>query len=229
MTESDFADIAERKTIAVVELLGRLNVRPIKILVVGCGNGLEAGVLARGLGAETIGVDLGGQFAFEHDKARPATLLQMDAMALQFPDASFDLVYCFHALEHVPDPATALAEMSRVLTADGWYFVGTPNKSRLIGSLGYGAPMSSKIAWNINDWSMRLRGKWDNRYGAHAGFAHRELVELCRRAFGSAQDVSDDYYRLLYPRHGRKLAAIERLGLRAALMPCVYVFGGKRP
>jgi hypothetical protein len=89
--------------------------------------------------------------------------------------------------------------------------------------------MSSKIAWNINDWSMRLRGKWDNRYGAHAGFAHRELVELCQRAFGSAQDVSDDYYRLLYPRHGRKLAAIERLGLRAALMPCVYVFGGKRP
>ena len=38
---------------------------------------------------------------------------------LPFPDASFEFVYCIEALEHVPNPQAAIAEMARVLTPGG--------------------------------------------------------------------------------------------------------------
>ncbi len=42
-----------------------------------------------------------------------------DVQHLPFPDASFDLVIANHMLYHVPDPARAVAEMARVLRAEG--------------------------------------------------------------------------------------------------------------
>jgi len=88
---------------------------PRNILVVGCGSGLEAGDIARAFGASTIGIDTCDQFSFDHSAAAPAKLMAMDARELEFSDASFDLVYSFHALEHIPTPARALAEMARIL------------------------------------------------------------------------------------------------------------------
>ena len=38
---------------------------------------------------------------------------------LPFPDAAFTAVLCTASFHHYPDPARALSEMARVLTADG--------------------------------------------------------------------------------------------------------------
>jgi SAM-dependent methyltransferase len=46
-------------------------------------------------------------------------LVQMDAMDLQFPDESFDLVISANLLEHVADPRRYLSECRRVLKKDG--------------------------------------------------------------------------------------------------------------
>ena len=43
----------------------------------------------------------------------------MRAEELEFPDASFDAVISVHAIEHIPDLESALAEMARVLRIDG--------------------------------------------------------------------------------------------------------------
>jgi SAM-dependent methyltransferase len=43
----------------------------------------------------------------------------VSSAALPFPDGAFDLVYSVAALEHVPDPARAAAEMRRVLSPGG--------------------------------------------------------------------------------------------------------------
>src|SRR5437762_832295 len=113
---------ADKKTLALVEVLAPMLAPPLRrVLVVGCGSGIEAGILARSLKAETIGIDLGGEYEFDHDASRPAVLMQMDATHLGFPDESFDLVYCFHALEHISLPQSALAEMARVLRRGGTY------------------------------------------------------------------------------------------------------------
>jgi SAM-dependent methyltransferase len=86
----------------------------------------------RETGGGTYGIDIGAEFAFDHAAASPATLRLMDAQALEFDDASFDLVYSFHALEHIPNFCEALREMSRVLRLGGTFCIGTPNKARFL-------------------------------------------------------------------------------------------------
>jgi ubiquinone/menaquinone biosynthesis C-methylase UbiE len=51
-------------------------------------------------------------------RARVGLIFQ-DAMALPFPDASFDAVTCIEALEFLPGPLGALSEMIRVLRPGG--------------------------------------------------------------------------------------------------------------
>lgn len=49
-----------------------------------------------------------------------------DALALPFGDALFDTVLCNQVLEHVPDPARAMAEAARVLKPGGHLLLTTP-------------------------------------------------------------------------------------------------------
>lgn len=50
---------------------------------------------------------------------------QMDAQALHFADASFDLVIANHMLYHVPDLPHALGEIQRVLKPGGRFYAAT--------------------------------------------------------------------------------------------------------
>src|ERR1700722_9897355 len=105
-------EIKAPKTDALIEVLkDRMPIRPNSILVVGCGSGVEAGMLARAFGAETVGTDIVGAFSFDYEGSAPAKLMAMDAADLRFPDGTFDLVFSFHMLEHVPKPERVLSEM----------------------------------------------------------------------------------------------------------------------
>jgi SAM-dependent methyltransferase len=225
---TDDNDVRTSKTEALIEVLrAELPTPPKTILVVGCGDGREAGILARSFDADTVGTDIGGQFAFEHVGSAPARLIAMDACDLKYPEDAFDLVFSFHALEHIARPETALSEMARVLRPGGSYLIGTPNKSRLIGYVGSACSLRKKAAWNLKDYRMRLTGRWSNAAGAHAGFTERELVRMCRDAFGEARSVTDDYYRVLYRSRAATVDAVLRMGFKAILLPCVYVAGAK--
>ncbi|MFI5586036.1 class I SAM-dependent methyltransferase [Amycolatopsis sp. NPDC051758] len=70
------------------------------------------------------GLDLSsGMLSLARDRARaidrPVTLREGSAHALPFADASFDTVVCTFGLCAIPDPATAVAEMTRVLRPGG--------------------------------------------------------------------------------------------------------------
>jgi ubiquinone/menaquinone biosynthesis C-methylase UbiE len=70
------------------------------------------------------GLDLSsGMLSLARDRARaldrPVTLREGSAHALPFTDASFDTVVCTFGLCAIPDPATAVGEMTRVLRPDG--------------------------------------------------------------------------------------------------------------
>jgi SAM-dependent methyltransferase len=221
--------ITNAKTLALARLLRIfMTVPPRNLLVVGCGEGTEAAVLARFFDCSVVGIDIeSAQDPFDHEAAYPARLIHMDARAMDFDDASFDLIYSFHALEHIPDHRRALREMSRTLRPGGTYCIGTPNRSRLLGYLNSPTSLRDKILWNLNDLSMRLRGRWRNECGAHAGFSIDELTEDCRNAFGGTRDVTNEYYLSLYENHGNVINALIQSGIRQWVFPCVYVIGTK--
>jgi SAM-dependent methyltransferase len=55
-----------------------------------------------------------------------AGMRSADLTAAPFPDASFDIVICSHVLEHVPDDATAMREIRRILRPGGRALLLTP-------------------------------------------------------------------------------------------------------
>jgi ubiquinone/menaquinone biosynthesis C-methylase UbiE len=223
MSEAGLANDAAKTNALLGLIKPRLERSPARVLVVGCGSGCEAGILARAFGADTYGIDIGAEFAFDHAAASPATLRLMDAQALEFDDASFDLVYSFHALEHIPNFCEALREMSRVLRVGGTFCIGTPNKARFLGYLGSSAPLRTKIVWNLIDLSKRARGRWSNEQGAHAGFYAADLRNHCIDYFGETMEITDDYYLALYAGREKIIRRLTQMPLKYRIFPCVYV------
>ena len=58
-----------------------------------------------------------------------ATLRKGDVCTLPYPDDTFDLVMTAHVLEHLAEPAGALAEMVRVLKPGGWLVASVTRRS----------------------------------------------------------------------------------------------------
>ena len=211
----------------VTHLLRRRFGRDLDVLAVGCGDGTEAAILADSLGWTITGIDVVDQF---HPSARGRVeLVVADARELPFPNGSFDLVFSYHALEHIPQADRAIAEMRRVVRDDGALWVGTPNRSRLLGYLGSrDASARDKVVWNLTEWRERIQGRFRNELGAHAGFTTSELCELLAPEFRDVEDETGAYYELLYPRFQGALSVLRRLRLGGYVYPSIYLTGRVR-
>jgi SAM-dependent methyltransferase len=205
-----------------------------RVLVIGCGTGKEALILAQQLQADVMGVD--SQLPENNNRLFLRALLQHgvslasgDATALAFPDESFDLIYSYHVLEHIPEYRLALQEMQRVLRKGGACLIGTPNRSRLLGYLGSKSIKSwrEKLAWNYLDWQYRLKGRFKNEYGAHAGFTARELRAELRAFFRDVVDITAGYYKCVHPRHTGFIRFLIQSGLSKYTLPAIYFWGHK--
>ncbi|MCC7198212.1 MAG: methyltransferase domain-containing protein [Gammaproteobacteria bacterium] len=53
-------------------------------------------------------------------------MVKMDVTNINFPDRSFDSIYCSHVLEHVSDDRKAMAEFHRILKEGGWAILLVP-------------------------------------------------------------------------------------------------------
>ncbi len=92
---------------------------PVRILEVGVGEGEVADRVAqRYPDAFVTGIDLPDPELAEHWSSKRFAASFADIGALPFGDSGFDLVLAIEVLEHVPDPAAALAELSRVARRD---------------------------------------------------------------------------------------------------------------
>lgn len=60
------------------------------------------------------------------DLMNPRAMIKMDITDIRYPDESFDVIYCSHVLEHVPDDRGAMREFHRVLKKDGWAVLLVP-------------------------------------------------------------------------------------------------------
>ena len=54
------------------------------------------------------------------DLTDPTVDVRCDVTKIPYPDAAFDVVYCSHVLEHIPDDRQAMRELRRVLTPHGY-------------------------------------------------------------------------------------------------------------
>jgi SAM-dependent methyltransferase len=60
------------------------------------------------------------------DLLSPRAMVKMDICDIQFPDQSFDVIYCSHVLEHVLDDKKAMREFFRVLKNNQWAILNVP-------------------------------------------------------------------------------------------------------
>jgi SAM-dependent methyltransferase len=167
-------------------------------LAVGCGNGDEVVYMRRMFHSPKV-IGLDREIRFSQAASAEHCVLVADAEGLPFPSGTFDFVAAFHSLEHVRNPRPALEEIWRVLRPGGWLYVGVPNKSRIVGYVGaFDTTTCHKVVWNLKDWASRLRGKFENESGAHAGFRQAELLSLLGERFADVRLLTEEFIRFKY-------------------------------
>lgn len=107
-----------------------------RVCDVGCGNGLFLRVLAPHC-AQATGIDLNAQMLKEaramvsREVLSNVELAQCRADAMPFPNAAFDLVYCFSTLLLIPDIDAALSQMVRTLVRGGYLILDVAGRNNL--------------------------------------------------------------------------------------------------
>ncbi|MGF6709755.1 2-polyprenyl-6-hydroxyphenyl methylase/3-demethylubiquinone-9 3-methyltransferase [Luteibacter sp. W1I16] len=113
---------------------GRANLRGAKVADVGCGGGLLSEALARA-GANVTAIDLGEkliQIATLHlfeSNLQVDYRVQSSTELAEAEPASFDVVCCMELIEHVPDPAELVRDLSAMLKPGGQLFLSTLNRT----------------------------------------------------------------------------------------------------
>ena len=194
------------------------------ILVAGAGLGQEALIIKKAFCLRTVGVDLNMVYPELSHESQEIVFQRQDITSLAFRKNTFALVYCYHVLEHVADDMSALMEFYRVLRPGGVLFIGFPNKHRLLSYMGTSQKVSGidRIKWNINDYKYRLRGKFENKLGAHAGFAEKEFIKDASKVFDTIYPVRNKYMLIKYPLYHRIINFLIKTKLEEIVFPSNY-------
>jgi SAM-dependent methyltransferase len=97
---------------------------PRRILDIGCGEGALRVALPARLGSRVVGLDASATMLAAH----PWPVVQGDATALPFMAGAFDVAVAVNVLDHLPDPAVAIAEAHRVLAPGGTLVTATASR-----------------------------------------------------------------------------------------------------
>lgn len=103
-----------------------------KVLDAACGVGYGTSFLAAEA-SSIVGVDISDEtidYARRRYAAPNIEFVVADVNQLPFADGTFDVVCSFETIEHVADPAGAVAEAARVLRPSGVYIASTPKADR---------------------------------------------------------------------------------------------------
>jgi ubiquinone/menaquinone biosynthesis C-methylase UbiE len=166
-------------------------------------------------------------------QGRPSSLRAVagDALRLPFRDRSLDAVIAFEVIEHLPDVATALEEMLRVVRRPGYIIIGLPNHASLWTPVEDWLRSRDRRAFGVERgrgagrWLKRNAAlAWRKRWLSSEQFLYREPI-LHASAGGDADAV---YYAApidlmrFFRRRGAPFvtsSARERLGWAGRFLP----------
>ena len=120
------------------------------VLDVGCGPGGDVQALSATKACRVVGVDVDLPMlgAARTHAARNAAFICADTTRLPFSDSTFDAVRSERMLQHLPDPAAAVAEMARV-TRPGGRLVLIDTDWASLTIQGTGAPATEQLLIDI--------------------------------------------------------------------------------
>ncbi len=191
-----------------------------KLFIGGCGDGREAFFFHNRFNCPIVGVDYGLNSDQLNDSI---SIYKGDIMDLQWKENEFDAVFSYHVLEHVGNPVLALENLRRVLKENEIMLIGFPNRNRLVGYIGSrGVNLKNKIKWNLIDYKSRLSFKFQNKYGAHAGFSEKEFTKMSYSIFSEVIPVSNEYMLIKYKSKSWLIKFIIKFKLNKFLFPSLY-------
>jgi SAM-dependent methyltransferase len=119
----------------ILDVLAKIDWRGKRVLEIGSGLGTDARTII-GKGGDYTGINIDQASTEATAQALrvfslPGGALQCDATSLDFPESTFDVVYSFGVLHHIPAAGAAVAEIHRVLKPGGELLVMLYNRSSI--------------------------------------------------------------------------------------------------
>jgi phosphatidylethanolamine/phosphatidyl-N-methylethanolamine N-methyltransferase len=152
----------------IARVIRSLEIEPgARVLEIGVGTGLS--LEAYPSHSRVVGIDLApemlerAQERIDRNGLHHITVEQGDALALRFPDDSFDYVMAFHVVSVVPDAKALMAEAQRVCRPGGRIVVINHFRSenRQVARMQHSIdPMTRRLGWTT---SLYLRDILDPR------------------------------------------------------------------
>ena len=119
----------------ILDIISKIDWRGKRVLEIGSGVGTDARKIIRmggdytGINVDRVSTEATSQALRVFSLAGVA--LQCDATSLDFPDNTFDVVYSFGVLHHIPEVEKAVAEIRRVLKPGGELLVMLYNRASI--------------------------------------------------------------------------------------------------
>ncbi|SVB54956.1 uncharacterized protein METZ01_LOCUS207810, partial [marine metagenome] len=158
------------------------------ILDIGCGDGFLFTHLAEGAhGAELYGMDLSHRRLIITKKRKfPVRLLDGNAEYLPFGEATFDVVICTEALEHLIDPSAAIQEIRRILKPGGLLILTVPSLHTAFltfNPLSWVEAAVSIVKPSVLPPFHDLYNPSDSKTVIHRAFSYQEMNQYLNGAF----------------------------------------------
>ncbi len=130
-------------------LLKHCDPRGMTLLDYGCGRG-ECLQLAAAAGFKVLGVDVDPECVKLGARFGPTEVLRIDDPLSQLGPKSFDVVTCFHVLEHVDNPKQVLTTLATI--ARKYVVLAVPNLRNLQGIVRRSFDLSSFNEGHLQSW-----------------------------------------------------------------------------
>jgi 2-polyprenyl-6-hydroxyphenyl methylase / 3-demethylubiquinone-9 3-methyltransferase len=164
-------------------IASRVALSGAKVADVGCGGGLLSEALARA-GADVVGIDLGlkvieiARLHLHESNLKVDYRKQSSAELAAAEPNSFDAVCCMELIEHVPDPAALVQDLSNMLKPGACVFMSTLNRT----PAAFGAAILGA------EYITRMLPRGTHHYAQF--LKPSELARLLRQAGLELEDVS---------------------------------------